>query len=1508
MRKDIATKTGDGGSPSAPALRTALAALLAATLAMPAQWSFAAEGAEAADSSLAGALEGREAEEPAAKAAETEGLDTSEPDAQAPEAEQGSDEAPKTESPDGDPAGDGFADPGAITFEEGSGEEPQEERDPVDALALADGTGEVRLAQSSVDAGVDPEHFLPGVSGQDKIKLSVLYRPDPTQSGRWFTVKLPECFSISTAPTTLESGTIEKKDSRTLVVRLDDSMSVDVVFDIVVSQGWMELYEEASAADCLLPFALESYTSAGGSDPVSSSSLDFKIAKFAAPRYSFDIDAAAKELGDVSKGSSRVNIWYDLTVAKAAYTASDPDFKIAIPKTLVSAEGDVLDYGGISGGGYKQVGSDDFYVYVRPSNLLFDYATSDKEESFRVLYNHRRGESIFSNEVYRSPKDVTASSSFPDASMAWGFDGTLSLDTAITEGYERAVILSTTSVQKSTLAGETGVSANIEIEFSPYEPAVAVKDAEAIIDIPAEVVLKSGSGDAGGGTWAYVTNKGRQIKADAIPGLDPGEEWVVQARYRGPLFSRSSTNGTHLVSTRFVVDVRSSYPDGTPVPDTTASYGCAVTPLSDSTAPLSKDVAFSIAAAKDNLSIEGGLSSVQVGIGLTGQTLGLFNFTGNSTTMVYENARIEIGDSGILSLVDGLEISSELYGAVVEYTTNAGTSGSIRVSDIGGPSPGWCDVKGFVPEGEHLTSLSLAFDALDGRNLSGGVILKRFAAAPESLPSDPSGASLEGECFKTEAIWTAQGAAGKNTSCRTCFYRPVDQAIVSVGDLSPLTYCPNDSASDTDNRTWHQMAFVKLAKIADDHRIMYQGMAIDFSGTDPRVLSLVRKVETSGYLGAFGFQFTTNLNDEPQFTGGGSQTIDFSGYLREGEYLTSLKLVPGSDDTVYMPYGDSYVNFYMAAHTWAFVDPEGPFPEDPTSYEVKAAFSASNSSAYEAEGKSVSFHDEATAKVKKAVVSSSVKNPMVYQGEEFSYSISSKLDIVAAGNFRLESPTFYVKVGEEYSYREGSMVVRDLYGNEIEAVVAGEATPDGGSVLKIELPGYSFDTFVDALPSGAATRFRIPKFSFDFDMRTKPTAVPGSGKKPVERIWTDLNASAGSHGEGYVPVALEGTTTDAGGETGLPAGTALYRADLTATQTVLELTEVGASTLARADVFLDSDVEGRDDSDFGQLLSLVSHVDAPTNDWTVYVPVPKKGLAARYQEQEGGSLVVKETAPSEFSMSLTGPVEDAGDGAAVTYSTDAAPSFDLQGGSAGTYVDASAVADWSAVTMVRIEIPQMGAREKRFPVLRYESERKAEVGGMTAYTGVYYNFKLGDSADWYRGEGAYGAKDTYALADFLVTGYAWSQPAASALADPAAPEADRSPLPGVTVSTANAVTGAELSATTGADGRYSLPVPSHGDYALSVGAGSSAYELVEKGDPADPASSKFDPADAQAQVTLSKVDAAHVNAGFSVAVNSDPTVLPATGGPGAAAFAASGAALLAAAAAALRRRRRRAGL
>ncbi|WP_146001792.1 carboxypeptidase-like regulatory domain-containing protein [Eggerthella timonensis] len=1466
-------------SPSMAA-RSALAVLLALALAAPVQLSYAAdspaattaENAEGARAAQDGSSEGAETSQPVESEADSPTPDQPSLNIEGP----GESDAPVAES---------SAQPGT---ESGSADAMES------ASTLALGDTEVRLAQSSIDAGVDPENFLPGLAGQTDIRLSVLYRPDPSQSGRWFTVKTPDGFSITTAPTSLESGTIEKsKDSKTLTVKLRDDVSVDVAFDIVVLQNAEAIYDMASAADVVQRFALDSYTNAGGAEPVGSSYLDFKTAKFAPAEYSFAIDNAAKSWGDVST-SSRPMVSYSLTVTKRAYTAHDADFRIAVPRSLVSAEGDVLGMASVTGA--EPVTSDSEYYYYRPNTssgsgyFMFDHAYGkDSSAVLKMEFSLKplSTGAMFSEELYSSSSDMGFQSSVPDAGATWSFDKKLTLDTSVPAAAQRAFSFSRPWKQE-VMAGETGISGTMGLTFTQAYPNIAIKQAEAVIDFPVEVVLKEAASDAYGGAWTYVTNKGNSIKADAVPSLDPNDEWVVQAKYRGPVFG----NGNSLPTAwGFAMDVRSVYPDGTAVPDKTVYCNYSLTSLTESVPSSTGNFSLKIAAPKDDLAIRS--SVFDVGIGLSSQSIGDLRFLGSGYTKTYEDLKVTIDDPAILGVVDRLTFTSRLKEAVVEYSTNAGTTGTVKASDAGLSNP-WgltVSMKDYVPEGEYLTALSFSFETLDGRNLADSISLNSQAVVPGSLPSAPE-TDLDGKTVYTSFTWTAPGSNNRTYAFSTRFYKAVDQQILSVEDMSWFTYCPDDyPVSGSGHVNNIPIARIKFAKNADSKRLLYQGMEVDLSGTDPRVLALVSKVRVSG-----GFltqshvvQYTTNLDPAPRLSEPYRDNIDLG--LQEGEYLTSLKFVPMNDSKQFDPQSAVTVELLMSDRSWSFVNPDEPFPDEPTSYPVKAMFSAANSTSYDRAGESASFYNKATAKIMGFAASGSTKSSSVYQGDTFTYSGYLSASVEYAGAYKVQSPTYYFKIDKDFAYEAASMRVVGQ-----DAVATTYFTADGDIVLKVEIPDYTFYS---------QANYSAPlAFEYSFDLRVKPMANPGSGKVPVVQIWADFNASTGAPDEGFVPVVLENTTTDAAGDLGLPVGTPLYMASMSAKQNVLELVEVGASALATADAALGSDVEGHDDSDFGQQLSLVSHVDSATKDWIAYVPVPKAGLSARYQEQEDGNLGVKETAPSDYSQNLTGPVTDAGDDAVVTYCIDDTPSFDLTGGAEGTYVDESAISDWSQVTMIRIAIPEMAAREKRFPVVHYTSDRKAETGDKMAYSGIYYNFKLGDATDWYRGEGAYGAKNSFALVDFLVTGYAWSQEPAAAAAEPAAPEADRSPLAGVSVSTANAVTGAVLSATTGADGKYSLAVPSHGDYALTAQAPSSRYELVEMGAPGDPSASKFDPATGEASVTLSKVDVSHVNAGYSATGPiSDPTVLPVTGGPGTVPFALAGLAMMAGAALALHLRR-----
>lgn len=1494
MRPTAISKRRERPSPKA-AGRSALAVLLALALVGPAQLSYAADTPE----------------DPAAIPAESaEGAEGASPEQLGIESEQ----AASSEAPSED---DGVVDEAdSATPQEPTAAAPQSTKEEGSGSAevvatAASGMGEIRLSQASIDAGIDADNYL----FQSDVTLTVVCHPDPSASGRRFEIEMPQSFGVSKWPDSLESATIEHVHDEEytyerLVVTLDDAVSLDTIFDIKVYPASLgSLYNKASQEEFVTPFVINSYTAQGGAEPVDTSTFEIKTRKLPAPSYTLSAQKPSLTADDV-RGSAGdpVSISYTLDLTKQKLSATDPGFSFAVPRQLKTSSGDVFNFESLQGASFstekpERVGEDEDYFYYRPARFTSSFNPvygGSKSASYQLRYYSDRA---YTNEVYQS--DLAIVSTRDDVTVDWGAGKTLKLDTAVS-GRKLNATWDSAHFQQEARTGEEDVKASVTCyvaDSGTVGSNLWMKEGEVVYTLTNEVILKSGQPDSDGIDWNYETNLGRQIEAAEISSLSTDSEWVVKATYRGPI-----GGSKYATESGFVVDVRTAYADGSTL-GRSAYYGVTASGISepDATGASGFNLQQSIRVARDDLSFRDWQSASKPIIGQANQTVAHYTLDGSYATMVYQNARLTIDDSAVLGACDMIKMTRDSNKQVVKYTTSLGATGTIAVADIGGLID---DVEVPIPlaEGEYLTGLSIDFGALDAMNLSYDIkLMAGSARVPATLPSD--GTDLEGRSFSTGATFSADGVPDRSWTAQTEFVRKSSEQILTVTDSSASTFSPDDMPKWLGSMSPDRNAVIgtiELAKGTGSNQ--YWNMSIDLTGTDPRLLSLVKKIEVPDNYG-FPFKgvYTTNLHAEERETGTLDMNgmLDFTGVLAEDEYLTSLKLVPRGD--YYGAEVARTVNLITAAtgdvYPHRFFSGED-FPATAASCAIVATCSADGLPAYERQGTSVSFSSKATAYLTGNEIKGNLSTNKVYQGDSFTCTLQARPSVTYGGEYQIKNPVYYFRVDGAFSFQGDTFQATGesavLFG---EPEVTTFSASDGSTIVKVVLPDYVLDSVGTKSDSLTDTRT-----SFRFDLRAAPWATPGMGYTPVSEVWIDFNESTGEPEAGYSPVVLQNTVLDDTGDLGLPDGTQLYlsspyRADFE----ILEATEVGAGSLASADATVSVDVEGHDNDSFGQRLSVVSHIDHPTKDWVLYVPVPKEGSVVKYQAQEGSALVTKESSPSACSLSLTGPVSNAGDGAVVTYSTDAAPAYDLTGASVGTYVDASAVSDWSAVTMIRIEIPELAPREKRFPVIGYESELKAEVGDLIAYGGIYYNFKMGDSADWYKGSGGYGALNSYTLIDFHATGYAWSQPAASTLADPAAPVEERTPLAGAKVSTTNAVTGEELSAVTAEDGTYDLAVPSHGDYALKVEKEPARrYELVALGDPADPDSSKFDPATAQTAVSFERFDVRHVNAGFvDLGPISDPTELPVTGGAGAAPFAAAGIALMAGAALALRLRRNR---
>lgn len=188
------------------------------------------------------------------------------------------------------------------------------------------------------------------------------------------------------------------------------------------------------------------------------------------------------------------------------------------------------------------------------------------------------------------------------------------------------------------------------------------------------------------------------------------------------------------------------------------------------------------------------------------------------------------------------------------------------------------------------------------------------------------------------------------------------------------------------------------------------------------------------------------------------------------------------------------------------------------------------------------------------------------------------------------------------------------------------------------------------------------------------------------------------------------------------------------------------------------EIIGYHNATFKQEVSIASNSSHATKEWTLYIPVPKKGQSLQYTNIVNGKSKVIKSAPSEFSLKLSKKLDITNypAGTKITYTTDKNPLYTFDGSSLGNYSD---IGDdqLSDVTMIKIEVPSLSIGQKISTSVDFQvAEKKSEVGIQVASGTVYFNMKSVTGNDYiYSAQGSMTSPITFKLKDYKISGFIW---------------------------------------------------------------------------------------------------------------------------------------------------------
>ena len=546
-----------------------------------------------------------------------------------------------------------------------------------------------------------------------------------------------------------------------------------------------------------------------------------------------------------------------------------------------------------------------------------------------------------------------------------------------------------------------------------------------------------------------------------------------------------------------------------------------------------------------------------------------------------------------------------------------------------------------------------------------------------------------------------------------------------------------------------------------------------------------------------------------------------------------------------------------------------------------------------------------------------------YQGRELTVSGNLPFGVSAATRQLVANkslgvrPTYYIKVDKSFTYVDNTAVVKGLRPNlsgvgmgwfpvsnlGVNFIPAGTGAGQSGHAdygILVLSTDQALDSEIAVPGQNVGNGYSGWIYNVSFKLQADYSADPVT-LRPIPGAWLDTKFDANRDGNGGNSKGVEVETTndnnqlvqDAprgtlyGNATAAKAGASaneaemLYAANLVPHK-INQVTALGLLALAQASKpFQESSnrVQSRDlDNNpniFSAKVFLTSDDTSPTNDWEIYIPVPKAG--EQYSYQSGG--VAQITAAAQYSMDYYGVDTStlAGLNYTVSYTTDPNPAVNGYTSAKAANYTTTKPAD-ADITMVKLSVSTMPAGKKASVTLRYQlHERKKKILNQMDALVAYGNFRMGTSPTlFYGANGQASNKLEYLLTDLTLSGIAFQENDYNSLYN-AGTDSLQSGVR-MELLEADGVTkvlrhdnNQPYFGTTNANGYYVLYVPHEGNWVVRADASllSPARKLVKKDQGTNPAiSSRFDRTTNLAAVTVNanvpagQYTLLNVNAGY----------------------------------------------
>ncbi|MEG0361239.1 MAG: DUF5011 domain-containing protein [Longicatena sp.] len=1236
-------------------------------------------------------------------------------------------------------------------------------------------TGYVKLSSSNATL-TSPEKFDLTDKTQDSFNVLISYNPNASTSNRKLVLTIPEKFEITKMPSSSELNSADiKKTATGLEITFHEGATISSLFEIVVSRknAIYNIYKQASLGDYDGVIKIEGFDNTSANAVFNDA---FTLHLDELPESNLVIVNNALQIND--------SIWSGSTSTESRRTLSSlevifkPDNKMTkmqeiilkIPKKLGELK---LKLGQINVS--TTITSDDDYTYIKIDPF------AKEEEHILNYFMYGYGNSIgisTSDHVYESYKMTWASNLYREsdkkASIKLGNNEEIDLG---------KIVVDTRRTETFALQSFEGDIFQIRIDqknnylrnnrFLSTKPNYGIESLNATFIFPYELQVISLPSNS---TFVKaITNTGREITK--IEQMIEGE-WIEKVVEKQSVITSESDKGNIRIASGTGFNIReqdssgNNYPSGKKV-DVKVSLSSP-----DSNIVTNREVVYQryelLNRDKDelNLKVEENVKDIALSDqkNINVLSMAVFREKDEIQIQVYKNLKMEFVGDKMLSIVDKIGFNylrNINFNIEVHYKTNLNTEEKVISTNT---NQG--ELKIPLEVGEYLKSLYIVFFEFDIYKLNGGSVWNGDSYFPGSyiylyssyipkyLPLDNS--PLDNVSFDSEVVITAENSSktySKSGNTPTFKWRTFEDTI-TASDLSNTKVDGNNFPENYDFGNYALAGF----NIKESSKGFVYKNAIFEIEADPLLLSMVRGIRS--FRGGTLY-YTTNKSNEiktKKLAAGGNCSPESLNLLND-EYIKSLSIHVDEYDTggiVYsggdkiILYTDDTVSIYQSRIDGTYIGDEYK------SYPVKMNISADNCESFSKEGKSVSISGKTKTlySLYSDVSGGEISNPKYYPLSEinnnFSFNSSPFYSKKYPDSSRsVENLILYVELGENFDYVSNSIKIIDRTAkkeledsDKVIVTLLKKQTLNGHDVLKIDFSN------VDSIESNKY--YDIP-----FKTVVKGGTLPKANVTSIYNAYADISSIAPRKQNGLdVEYILNNTLvndtnriqdTNTNKLVQIPAS---YSSGIE----ILPLNEMGIKDTANSSNGSGVDVIGYETDDFKQNMAIVSNYDKPTKDWIVYIPVPKKGNQIDYLAVEDSITKKKQSDPSQHSLELREflDVSKFPNNTKISYSTDKTPEYSLDGTNIGNYSSNTSNIKLSDVTMIKVEIPELVAKEKVYFDIDYKAQSKIGLGNQIAYGGVYYNLKLDTSSNYYYNPlGGYGSVVSYTLKDYLVKGYAW---------------------------------------------------------------------------------------------------------------------------------------------------------